>query len=300
MNRITFAASVLTTLAYNVYSQDFPLAGTEYYHYSPVDFEDSPANTELSFEEFAFYINLPKMLKEDTSAIMVNGLVYAQVQAKSFDGLSQEYNVKDYHKITYRFTYIWKLENDWSAVFSISPTLASDLEQELSSDDFFIQASTTLTKEVSKDFSVGFGIAYTSTLGVPLPLPVSIVRYKDHRHHFQSLLPQMVGYHYDLKPDESLKIGFKGELNGALFNTNFSNPAFDFTVDNVNYSRANVGATISYRFLKFIKVEAFGGFSTFRRYRFNDEGGNDYEFNSKSNAFFNIGIALVPPTPKKK
>lgn len=282
-------------------AQELKLAGVDYFSYAKAHLKDDPASRDISFQEIAVYANFPKQLK-NKKTIIINGLRYAWVQPTMYTADGANKNSVTFHTISYNLRLIQRLKNNWTAGLVLTPTLASDFKSPLSGDDFVMQGSFTLIKRLNEKTQLGGGLAYNTTLGIPVPLPIAILFYNNKRHRLNAYLPSMVDYTYALDGQKKWKAGFRLGINGAYFNhSGNSTIAGQKAADKINYSRANLGPTFSYRAGKYLQLEAFGGLSGMRRYRYKDMNGEETKFDSRSGGFFNIGITLLPPEkPKTK
>lgn len=180
-------------------------------------------------------------------------------------------------------------------MFSVKPSLASDFEQKISSDDLVFQGAALATRILNDRYKIGAGVISTTQFGNPRIIPAINFHYKKNRHEINSLLPLNFKYTYRLLPSEKLELGLKYTLKGANFNIYDKNLP---NVDKINYSRVNVGILTNYQITKMFRIEVFGGISTNRKYNFVDVNDNTLEFDSKASPFFSVGIVLVSPKRK--
>ncbi len=273
----------------NIFSQDFELTGIRYLNYP------ATGGNDFSVQEFGAFLNIPNKLKNDKT-ILVNGLFYGQVRMNDLENhiptLEQELVL---HSVSYRFTFIHKFNEKWALVGVLEPTLASDFESSLSSDDFVLQSTAMVSKTISPKLNLGAGLIYTTRFGSPRVIPVMPIKFKSNKHRINAMLPTKILYAYEAKPN--LDIGIKATINGANFNiTGFSNQTDD--VNKINYTRANIGPVVYYKPKKIITLELTGGISTNRRY--NSVLANDdvIETTLPTQAFFNFGLVIKPDLNK--
>lgn len=273
------------------------MAGIEYATYPKARLKDEASNIQASFQEFGVYANYPIALK-NKKTIIINGFAYGIVQANSYNDALVKQTTEDFHKISYNFMIVHKLNDKWSFVGRLAPTLASDFNSKLNNDDFIMQASVAVNKRINENTLIGAGIAYTTRLGKPLILPAFQLLHEKNRQQLKVVLPAGIDYAY--KPGNTSKwlIGARLGLNGANFNVSANDVPAITEPDRLNYFRANIGPVVSYKITKLLQVEAFGGLSMLRRYQYEDIKDNTYQYDSKSSGFFNIGLAIIPPKPK--
>ncbi|OJV12611.1 MAG: hypothetical protein BGO21_02375 [Dyadobacter sp. 50-39] len=279
-------------------SQDLKLAGVEYFNYSKVRIKEGQNNLMSSFQEFGTYANYPTALKNGKT-ILVNGLVYANVQSTLDQKVTGSSAGHDFHKIAYNFMIIHRWADAWSFVGRLSPTLASDFESNLSGQDFMLQGSVSVTRKLGEYARIGGGILYTTRLGKPMLLPGFHYRYHRGKQLLNAYIPALVNYSYQLDQQQRLHAGLRMAIDGANFNVCSKQLNTGPAVDRLLYFRANAGPAVSYKITRLLQIEATGGLSTFRKYQFEDTAGQNYKYNSEMGAFFNIGIAVVPAKKKE-
>lgn len=290
---------LLILVTYRIKAQDLKLAGVEYFTYPKVKIREGNENVHTRFQEFGTYANYPTALKNGNT-VLVNGFLYGQVQATLYNNATGNESSYDFHKIAYNFMVIHKWNKKWSLVGRLSPTLAGDFEASLSGRDFLMQGTVSVSKKISEQKIIGGGLLYTTRLGKPMLLPSFQFRYKTNKHLMNIYLPAIINYSYTTDNKQKLYIGFRLVMNGANFNVSNDQFSGGNNVDRLNYFRVNIGPTVSYQLTRLLQIEATGGLSTFRKYQFEDIRGTNYKYNSTTGAFFNIGIAIVPPQQKNK
>lgn len=274
-------------------AQDMKLAGVEYAYYPEVQLADDASGYEVAFQEFAAFVNFPKVMNNHRT-ILVNGVNYGFVQSTfSNEDLGTE-NSQFFHRMVYSFMAVHRWEGAWMLSVRLAPTLATDFKDPLSRDDFVLQGSLIASKKSSEFIRWGGGLIYTTRLGQPFLLPAMQFRYKEGRHSLNVFLPAFIDYVYALGTEERFQAGFRIGVNGANFNASMDQNA-GLDVDRLNYVRVNLGPKMIYRITNMIQMEAFGGLSTKRMYRFESMQGSTYDYDSKSGAFLNVALVIVPP-----
>lgn len=277
----------------NVYSQDFKLAGIHYAHYPNSAIKDVSGNQETSFHEFGAFVNFPKKFKNDKTAL-INGVGYGfvEVTMNNFPSLQTSEYQKKLQVFYYKLTLAHKWNEKWSLLVNLKPTIASDFEEKISTDDLVFQGGFIATRTINNKFKIGAGVVNSTRWGSPIVLPVVNMHYKYNRHNLNALLPMNIKYTYSLLPEEKLKLGVKYARNGANFNILASDMS---EIDKINYSRANIGLLANHQLTKILRLEAYGGISTGRINRLVNVYENVRDFDSKTAPFFNVGIVLVSP-----
>lgn len=274
-------------------AQDFKLAEVHYAHYPNSSIKNVSDNQETSFQEFGAYINIPYKLKNDKTAL-INGVGYGFVEATmyNFPTFQTSEQKKKLQAFYYQLTFLHKWNEKWTLVANLKPTIASDFEEKISTDDLVFQGVAIATRTINNKFKIGAGFASSTRWGNPRMVPVVNIHYKYNRHSLNALLPMSIKYTYSLLPKEKLELGVKYIRNGANFNIYASDMS---NIDKINYSRANIGVLANYQLTKILHLEAIGGISTGRKYNLVAYDENMYEFDSKTAPFFSIGMVLVAP-----
>lgn len=287
---------VIVLIANSTYAQNLELAGIKYNNYLSTEIKNDNGNQEVSFQEIGAFINIPKTLKNNKT-ILVNGFGYGIVEVALDNSLntSNQITKKELQTVFYQFSLLHQWNEKWNLAFNLRPTLASDFETKLSSDDFVLQGALMATRKFNSKFKLGGGIAYSARFGSPQLLPVVNLRYKNNKHAINALLPVSASYTYSLLPNNKLDLGLKYNVNGANFNVYFE----DNSIDKINYSRANFGVDVQYQLTNMFRLQAFGGLSTNRKFNLIDVDNTTYDYGSESAPFFSVGISLVPPKRKE-
>lgn len=293
------ASISLLLLCFQGRAQDLKLAGLEYLSYPKVKFKDDAGGNKAAFSEAGAFVSFPKML-QDKKTILVNGLQYGIVETAIYNDDLSSKNEMTFHKISYSFTYIHRFNEKWTFIGRLSPTLASDFKDKLSWHDFIVQGNAMVTKKFNDNVIGGAGLIYTMRFGKPLLFPSIQYQYKKDRHALNIYLPIFANYVYQTGPENKIGLGFRAAVNGANFNASSKSFSSDTEMDRFNYARANIGPFVNYQLTKTLLIEASGGISTMRMYQFEDLAGSKHKFDSESGGFFNIGIILLPPSPKKQ
>lgn len=65
-----------------------------------------------------------------------------------------------------------QLSNRWSLLAQVTPALKSGLENKLAGEDFAIEGAILASRQRSERFTFGFGAAYSTNFGAPIPIPL--------------------------------------------------------------------------------------------------------------------------------
>ncbi len=296
--RRLFVISILMILFMSKGSaQNAPLAGVSYVSYPNSGLKNEGAKARVSFLEFGGFVNLPYRFKNNKT-ILVNGISYAYVKsnisntAVDLEGV----NTEVMQVISYRTILVQKLKNNLNMVFSLRPTIASDFEEEITSDDFIMQGFFMLSKNKNEHLTYGLGVANTMRLGQVIVLPILQFRYQKHMQSVNALFPIQFDYNYTIDSKEKWQIGFRETANGGNINITASyNNNTIRKIDKVNYSRINIGPVIYYNINKFLQFQAVGGMSVRRKYNLLDADNNTQKLDLQNTPFMQVGIFFRPP-----
>jgi hypothetical protein len=301
IKKLLFIALLLA--ANGLFAQDFQLAGIGYSNFAKTKIKDSTTNQEVKFQEFSFFAKLPIKFKNQKTVLM-NTLQYGLVQPTAYNSplFVDAKTAKNLHSVSLSMMLIQNMGKNWTLIAALMPTLASDFEEPLSSDDLLLQGTLLLSKKLNDTWSLGGGLIYTAQLGDPRFLPAVQLQYRHNKHHINVLLPSFVNYLYTIDNQEKWHVGFRLATNGGNFNVNNQ----DFTkvipnsINKIIQSRVNLGAVVHFQLTKNILLEVQGGMSVARKFKLEDASKRFYNYPSENGRFFNIGILLTPPAKAAK
>jgi hypothetical protein len=279
-------------------AQNFQLAGLNFSQFSKSEVKNSPSNQQVKFQEINFFLKIPVKFKNNKT-ILMNTFRYGMVSATAFDSplfSDSEFN-KNLHSVAYSPILIHKISEKWMLAGTITPTLASDFGEKLSGDDLLFQGMLLALAKPNDKITTGGGVVYTTQLGAPRFLPLAQFRFYDGRHFLNIFLPTSINYSYAIGEAKKWRVGVRAATNGGNFNVDNR----DFTeiipnsINKLLYSRVNLGPVINCQLTDKILMEASGGVSAGRKYKFEDASKNYFNYNSENSPFFNIGIFLTNP-----
>lgn len=285
---------VLLLKSFTGISQDIQLAGFSFTRFPGAEVKDSPLNRKIEVNEYNFFINIPKQLKNEKT-ILINGLQYRLVTPFADNDISLGIDGQNLHLIGYRLTILHKLKNDWAGLFIINPLLSSTFNMPMEGEDFLFSGTLQFINKKSAQFSYGGGLAFTSRFGDPILLPALHMTVKSEKGKFQVLLPKRITYD---RYFGKLTVGLKAELDGSLYNVNYSrtSPLDELQpVDKIAYTRVILGPNISYRVGKVFQLEVSGGITVGQSVELQGDLFADEKYNINNGAFLRFGISIVPP-----
>lgn len=140
-----------------------------------VDYLRIPENdTGISTSRYKFLLNVP--IKVGWDNFLVTGAEYNRFDVDFSQDLPFDKSELDsFHVFDLNLGYITKWNDNWRLITIVTPRLASNFTNGVSSDDFFFNATATFWKEqnkAEKPFRIILGLSYNSTTGLPFPLPL--------------------------------------------------------------------------------------------------------------------------------
>ncbi|MEM6526275.1 MAG: DUF6268 family outer membrane beta-barrel protein [Bacteroidota bacterium] len=279
-----------------VKSQHRKLAGSSFTRFPVADLNDSPLNQQVKLNEYNFFLNLPKPLKNQKT-LLIHGFSYTLVTPFTDNDLNLGLDGQKLHLIGYRLTAMHQLKKNWRALVSLNSTLSSTFNTALEGDDFLFNGLLQFTKKKSDRFSYGAGVTFTSRFGEPILIPTLQLTFDKGDSKLQVLLPRSITYDCYFG---KLTTGIQIAASGSLYNinstrTNILNEIEP--VDKLAYTRVVVGPSFRYRVGKMVEIEVSGGITLARRVELQGDVFDDQ--NTVANGpFFEFGLAIVPPRKK--
>ncbi|WP_299556005.1 DUF6268 family outer membrane beta-barrel protein [Seonamhaeicola sp.] len=280
----------------NVFAQDFELFKIESTYYPMQNIEESDLNREIGFWEWSAKLTIPQLLKNEKS-LLLHQLRYTNLRAEMEGNLlsGPTEATKTYHTMSYGLSWIETLNPKWQLVVNVLPTLASDLEGALSGDDFLFLANAIAIRTKNSRFKYGFGLAYTTSFGRQLVIPMGMLKYRTNTTAIDLLLPNKLSVIFHI--NKPFNYGLQARLDGGLFNNNSTVQIINEEVDATSYSRLNIGPVMTYKLNDFLKIDLEGGMAVGRRLTFIDSNDDTFNRTPENGLFFKVGLSI---SPKKK
>jgi hypothetical protein len=219
--------------------------------------------------------------------ILVNELFYQRRDFDYKDFPEGDPALNHLHAAHYMLMLQQTLSEKWSLWALVMPGLASDLEAKLSIDDFNLQAAAIFVRQFSERFSLGFGAAYSTLFGVPLPLPVLVFDWNNGSNlKAEGSLPSNLEFWY--RPGPVLDLGLLLEVDGNNYRGDPSiyevpNPEF-------RYSVLTFGPASRIHLSQWLHLLVKGGMLTSYHFEFWDGNDKVGTFNLKPSGFLAVGL----------
>ncbi|WP_103071747.1 DUF6268 family outer membrane beta-barrel protein [Aquimarina sediminis] len=268
-----------------------PVLSTDFFYYGKSDFEANGLQGEIDMQEWSTVLQYVIPLKEK-KWYFSNRLQYTlfnyNTQLEGIDDIS-----KEFHSIAYTAGITKVLPKRWSVTLNLSPTLATDFEESLSSDDLILQFSALAMKRSSPYFSYGFGLAYTTRFGSPTVLPLLSLTYKKNNFTTLAILPAYIAQYYSFNEDK-YRMGLKVATFGNLYNAELDQIGANLDLNRVSYSRITFGPDFRAKLFNDFYLNLGGGMAFRNILEFQDSDLNTaFDFDTDNKFFFNVGIKLL-------
>ena len=236
-------------------------AGYEYIPYvNLLDPDPSiPKDVELQMSAWSFGAAFPLSFGEGSTTVLNNvnyrRLGFQYRNGKDWDDLEEPTQA---HSIWYTAFLLRTLTERWKLVISITTGISSDLEGELSTEDFGLSAVLGAMRSFGemKNFTLGLGLAAS-----PFPMPFLYVDWNiGSKLNINGIIPTNLALIY--KPIPLLDLA----LIAAIGDNGFHGDPDRFGFNNpyMKYSFATVGSAVQFNFTPWLHLRAEGGY-TFSR-----------------------------------
>lgn len=253
-------------------------ASVEYGLFPYTNLADPESNTEeLEIQTSIKSVGLAFPLTLQNEKIVIfNQLNYRRVDF-SYKNRPEGPEIEQAQSVNYTFFMIDSLSEKWSMVAVLTPGLASDFEaDEITSNDFTLQAVFGFIRKYNPNFQLGFGLAYMRDFGRPIPLPFIYFDWKNgDRLSATGLVPTDMSLTYKLNPkiDLLLIMRFMGDRHHG-------NPD-KFSVKNpqMEYSEGTISPAMQVHLTDWLHVKLEAGYAFYRNFEFldGDETAESYD-----------------------
>lgn len=282
---------ILMTFGYSASAQEVVGISVGYEYFPSAELvtplPDAPG---LEIETSSKYISAAFPLSFQEGKIVVyNNLNYKKV---SFSYENHPVNspvIDQAQYVDYSFFMIDSLNAKWKLAAMINPIIASDFESSLSKDDFIIGGILGLIRTVSVKLDWGFGLAYMSDFGAPIPLPFIYLDWKPNpKVIVKGIIPAnlLVGR----KMNSWFDLGVELAVDGNRFHgspTKFGN-AKPF----MRYSEGTLSTLSRFHFKEWLHLNVYAGWGFFRNFEFYEGNNKEQSFDLKKVGYFSTQIVF--------
>ena len=186
------------------------------------------------------------------------------------------------------------LKNSWSMTISFGSSLISNLEGDISTEDFVINTIGLLSKkwgDRGRHSVLSFGALYGTQFGQPTLLPVVSFRQKLNEQWSYSIGLPITGINYKINKKNRLSFTLQPQ---GIYGNNSGEVLFEsgtLTNSKLQYNALRTGISYRYKILPFLSALVEGGYLPLVNLRILDKDNNEiYDFNPDSSAYFNVGL----------
>ena len=270
------------------------------YPYSHLTLDD-PTQEQVGLEDFfdAMQIQVTNIylsysypiIRSEGRLIIINELNYHRFDLDYKDWDTNAVPVEDQipHAtgIDYNLIVMKNLNERWTLLTMFTPGIASDLEDDLVSDDFHLQVVVAFIRAHSERLQLGYGLAYSTLFGEPFPLPIIQINWNNGaKLSVESLLPANLDIRYMLS--ERAMLGFSFLLAGNQYHG--AKSKYDANNPQLNYSVGNIVPSLRLVLSEKLNLDISTGMTMFRRLEFYDGTKKVQSYNMKNSAILRMGL----------
>ncbi|MFA8433738.1 MAG: DUF6268 family outer membrane beta-barrel protein [Marinifilaceae bacterium] len=271
------------------------LLGFDYSYIGPGDAEDRAG---ISFNKWEARIALPQRLKKP-GAVIFHKLTYANIHVGYDSQMDIPDALKDFTTVGYSLGLSTPLKNDWRLTVILSPNISSNFESSTKFKDIRLFGMSIFTKPInkSKNLILSLGAMYSSTLGVPAPLPFASLMWNPNPQWSISFgFPRMeTSYKASDKTTLGTNLVMMGEnftLSKDLKVTTMDNETFQTPIDNIKLSNMAWGLFWRQKITKRWSFNLNSGYTFSRIYEFADGTDKIIDFNLDNNLYIKAGVSF--------
>lgn len=270
-------------------NQSFPVLQFNYYNFSPAAIEKPNNAGKIKISELQLRLQAPIELKKDKSYLLQRlEYNYMNPTFRENKGFPKIQN-NELHAIAYSIGLMQSIGNGWKITGIIAPTLASDFKASISLEDFVLQSTLILGKQVSPIFEYGFGVSYNTRFGEPLVMPVFLLNYQKEKWKIKAILPTLFESYYHFNKS---KLGILIQVHGNAFSFHKSIES-NYNLNKLYRSRINIGPSFESKLYKHLYINTSAGLS-FRNkiISIDTESDNKLDLSTDNKFFFNVGFSI--------
>jgi hypothetical protein len=226
---------------------------------------------------------------QDGKIVIFNQFNYRRVDF-TYKHFPEGTEIEQAQAVNYTFFMIDSLSEKWSLVAILTPGLASDFEaDEISGDDFTLQAIFGYIRKYSPNFQLGFGLAYIRDFGRPIPLPFIYFDWNNgDRLSATGLVPTDMSLTYKFNPkiDFLLTMKFLGDRHHG-------NPdKFGVKNPQMEYSEGTISPALQVHLNKWLHLKVEAGYAFYRNFEFLDGDKTVQSFDMEPTIYYRANLLL--------
>lgn len=243
---------------------------------------------DLNVNEINAKVFFPIQLKNGKTTI-INAIEYDYVNT-FFDKFPEDIAFRaNLHSIVYTLGVNQRLGDKWGISVIAKPTIASNLNKGISSDDLSVQGITAFERIINESFRIGFGGAYVNNFGEAKFIPIFKIKYHNENLDLNVTAPLNVSAKYRL---DKFLVGLQSGVEGNNYNIKLGddNGAFGNVVDVIKFSRYNIGPVFGWNVDNQSRIEFSAGISLNRVFKLVDVENEESDFDLENGIFFKTGF----------
>ena len=264
-NRNFFYYSILATLVLTFFSQSSFAQATNRFS---ADYQKLGGSNGVATDSASIQGNHRVLLDDEGSNLLTLGLGLTQTTLED-DRSTGPDRYRELRTLVPTFSLMRILNDEYSLVVTLRPGFYGTLNDSLG-DDFRLEGGVVVTKFMSENLTMGFGLGRGTNFGRDLIVPLfQFVWFASEKVIVRGLLPIRASAWYI--PTQDWELGVIYRLQGSLYNiegdTNIS------SAKRVGFAAAHVGVGARYKIFgtNFISVET--GVTALRRYLWSNDTG---------------------------
>jgi len=273
------------------------LSGSISYDFLPYQDFDEPIVRDVTEGDTTFYDN-PQVQLQKLRATLSYPLIFSEGRTVLANELSYQLidfkyrrlvtPVERVHSASYTLMLQHRMSHEWSVWALATPSMASDLQDEVSADDFHFQAAVVGIRHFSERFSFGFGAAYSTQFGSAVPMPVLAFDWNNGKNLMaKAILP--VSFEFWYRPGPRLDLGLI--LSGDGNNFNADPDIYDAISPELRYTMMTLGPAAKIKLFDQVLLNIQAGAIILHRFEFFDKDIEVASYDLKPSQYVRIGVS---------
>lgn len=230
------------------------LAATSFEYYPSVENGEQPGETQLNV--FRASAGIPIPVAKRTTLIAAAAYELIDVNPSLGHGFQL-------HAPKATFGLIQGFSESWGMMAFADVGLASDLSDDVGSDDALFSLTGIATYEFNDSFTLGAGAAYDRRTGRLAPLPAVLLNLRlGERARIRGFVPAYVNAEY--RATDWLDVGLRGTFEGNRFH--LGEEKFGVADLELAYSTLNLGPKLTFSLNDWVHLDVYAAGAVYRRY----------------------------------
>jgi hypothetical protein len=279
------------------YSVAFPQAGPTFsfsYDILPYqDFKDpiilddgsEAQNSQVRLSKLRAGLTYPFIFSQGRT-VLINDFSYQLIEFK-YENL--ESPLERLHSASYTLMLQHRLSMGWSVWALGTPALASDIEAEVSENDFNFQAAIIFIRHFNERISLGFGAAYSTQFGSAIPMPVLAMDWNNGKNMMmKAILP--VSFEFWYRPGPVIDLGLV--VSGDGNNYRGDPEIYQITNPELRYTMLTVGPALRANLSRLVHLNIEAGLIGLHRFEFYDGDDEAASYDLNPSQYFRLGFQI--------